>query len=70
MAKKVFMFQFTPGYYTGAAMAVGCAVCGSLCNIFIRKSAGIWSSSLVFFAGLFGIVVSVVGCLFDEVAIL
>ena len=62
----IFWFQFTPNYYTGAALAIGCAICGSLCNILIRKSVGVRSSTLVFFAGIFGIVVSVVGCFFDE----
>ena len=58
--------QFTPNYYYGAALAVGCAICGSLCNILIKKSAGIRSSSLVFFAGMFGIGVSGIGCVFDS----
>ena len=59
-------FQFSPGYYTGVGLALACAVCGSLCNILINKSEGIRSSSLVFFAGFFGILVSLVSCLFDE----
>ena len=58
--------KFTSGYYTGVTLAVGCAICGSLCNILIKKAVGVGSSSLVFFAGIFGIFVSAVGCFFDE----
>ena len=62
----MFSFQFTPNYYTGVLLALGCAVCGSLCNILIKKSVGIRSSSLVFFAGIFGIGISIIGFFFDE----
>jgi hypothetical protein len=32
----------------------------------IKKSTGVRSSTLVFFAGMFGIAVSILGCLFDH----
>ena len=49
-------------YYNGVLMAMGCAVCGSLCNILINKCDQVRSTMLVFQAGLAGIVTSVLGC--------
>jgi drug/metabolite transporter (DMT)-like permease len=44
-------------------MAMGCAICGSLCNILINKCDQIRSTILVFYAGLCGVFASIIGCL-------
>ena len=49
-------------YYDGVLMAIGCAICGSLCNILINKCDRVPSTNLVFHAGLCGILTSILGC--------
>ena len=58
---------FTGNYYFGVILAIGCAVCGSLCNITInRVGSDVSSTGLVFYSGLGGIVVAIVGSLADR----
>ena len=58
---------FTGNYYFGVILAIGCAVCGSLCNIAIsRVGSDVSSTGLVFYSGLGGIVVAIVGSLADR----
>jgi len=58
---------FTADYYFGVILAIGCAVCGSLCNIAIsRVGSDVSSAGLVFYSGLGGIVVAIVGSLADR----
>ena len=56
----------TSDYYFGVAMALSCAICGALCNILINKCEGISSTALVFYTGVAGILISVVGCSTDN----
>ena len=44
-------------------MALSCAIFGSLCNILINKCDQIKSTLLVFYAGISGIIISILGCL-------
>ena len=44
-------------------MALSCAIFGSLCNILINKCDQIKSTLLVFYAGVSGIIISILGCL-------
>ena len=54
------------GYYTGVALAAGCAFSGAVCNILIRECHGrVRTLSLVLHAGLAGIVVGLLGCAWD-----
>ena len=48
-------------YYTGVMMAITCAIFGSLCNILINKCDQTRSTVLVFYAGISGIMVSILG---------
>ena len=58
---------FTANYYFGVILAIGCAVCGSLCNITInRVGSDVSSTGLAFYSGLGGIVVAIVGSLADR----
>ena len=53
-------------YYTGVALAAGCAFSGAVCNILIRECHGrVRTLSLVLHAGLAGIVVGLMGCAWD-----
>ncbi len=53
---------YTSDYYFGVFLALGCAVCGSLCNITISRVGGdVSSSALVFYGGVAGMVVAVAG---------
>ncbi|TRY71642.1 hypothetical protein TCAL_03122 [Tigriopus californicus] len=58
--------QRSEQYFYGACLAISCALCGAMCNILIKKCDGISSTSLVFVAGIAGILISVVGCVLDE----
>lgn len=58
--------QRSEQYFYGACLAISCALCGAMCNILIKKCDGISSTSLVFVAGIAGILISVVGCFLDE----
>ena len=53
-------------YYTGVTMALTCAIFGSLCNILINKCDQVRSTLLVFYAGISGIIISVLGCLVNS----
>ena len=50
-------------YYVGVTLALSCAIFGSLCNILINKCDQIKSSLLVFYAGVSGIIISILVCL-------
>jgi drug/metabolite transporter (DMT)-like permease len=49
-------------YFKGAALAVGTALCGAICNIAITKCVHVHSTMLVFLTGLAGIGIAIVGC--------
>ena len=58
---------FGANYYFGVVLAVGCAVCGSLCNIAISRVGGdVSSTGLVFYSGLGGVAVAITGSLADR----
>ena len=58
---------FSGNYYFGVILAIGCAVCGSLCNITINRVGNdVSSTALVFYSGLGGVVVAIVGSLADR----
>ena len=47
-------------------MALTCAIFGSLCNILINKCDQVKSTLLVFYAGISGIIISILGCLVNS----
>ena len=54
-------------YYFGAALAVACAICGSLCNVCIFLCGDeVSSAGLVFYTGIGGIVIAIIGCYADD----
>ena len=58
---------FGANYYFGVILAMGCAVCGSLCNITISRVGGdVSSTGLVFYSGLGGVAVAILGSLADR----
>ena len=58
---------FGANYYFGVILAMGCAVCGSLCNIAISRVGGdVSSTGLVFYSGLGGVAVAILGSLADR----
>ena len=58
---------FGANYYFGVILAMGCAVCGSLCNITIsRVGSDVSSTGLVFYSGLGGVAVAILGSLADR----
>merc|ERR1712141_584887 len=57
------LMQDNENYYVGVTLALSCAIFGSLCNILINKCDQIKSTLLVFYAGISGIIISILGCL-------
>merc|ERR1712141_232228 len=57
------LIQDNKNYYVGVTLALSCAIFGSLCNILINKCDQIKSSLLVFYAGVSGIIISILVCL-------
>ena len=54
-------------YNLGVAMALGCAVCGSLCNVLIGGVGGaVDSLTLVLQTGLAGVALGVLGCVLTD----
>ena len=47
-------------------MALTCAIFGSLCNILINKCDQVRSTLLVFYAGISGTIISILGCLVNS----
>ena len=56
-------------YYFGVTLALSCAIFGSMCNILINKCEHAKSTVLVFYSGISGVIVSVIGLLISTDAL-
>ena len=56
-------------YYFGVTLALSCAIFGSMCNILINKCEHAKSTVLVFYSGISGVIVSIIGLLISTDAL-